>query len=157
MNRERTDHVICGLPHRKRKGQKRDKFSGKQANGITEQFLQFLRSSAWLCNFWIYFDSNKEERESERKWKSLHLLTTKTISDISLISTWKLSLFFFDNNIVDAFHLLIYTFWFRYFFIWIIIIIISCRKHGYPWPSLATSRYHSSLLTGFQGTSCILT
>ena len=25
-----------------------------------------------------------------------------------------------------------------------IIIIISCRQHGYPWPSLATSSYHSS-------------
>ena len=27
----------------------------------------------------------------------------------------------------------------------IIIIIISCRQHGYPWPSLATSPYRSSL------------
>ena len=26
----------------------------------------------------------------------------------------------------------------------IIIIIMSCRQHGYPWPSLATSPYHSS-------------
>ena len=24
------------------------------------------------------------------------------------------------------------------------IIIMSCRQHGYPWPSLATSPYHSS-------------
>ena len=28
---------------------------------------------------------------------------------------------------------------------------MSCRKHGYPWPSLATSPYRSSLLAGFQG------
>ena len=26
----------------------------------------------------------------------------------------------------------------------IIIIIVSCRQHRYPWPSLATSPYHSS-------------
>ena len=34
---------------------------------------------------------------------------------------------------------------FRYF------IIVSCRLHGYPWPSLATSPYHSSPLAGLQG------
>ena len=28
---------------------------------------------------------------------------------------------------------------------------MSCRSHGYPWPSLATSPYHSSLLAGLQG------
>ena len=28
---------------------------------------------------------------------------------------------------------------------------MSCRKHGYPWPSLATSPYHSSPLAGLQG------
>ena len=32
-----------------------------------------------------------------------------------------------------------------------IIIIMSCRQHGYPWPSRATSPYHSSLLAGLQG------
>ena len=32
----------------------------------------------------------------------------------------------------------------------IIIIIMSCRRHGYPWPSLATSPYRSSLLAGLQ-------
>ena len=35
--------------------------------------------------------------------------------------------------------------------VFIIIIIMSCRQHRYPWPSLATSPYHSSLLTGLQG------
>ena len=43
-----------------------------QADITTEQFLQFLSSFAWLCVFWIYIDSNKEEIESE----SLHLLMT---------------------------------------------------------------------------------
>ena len=33
----------------------------------------------------------------------------------------------------------------------IIVTIMSCRQHGYPWPSLATSPYHSSLLAGLQG------
>ena len=33
----------------------------------------------------------------------------------------------------------------------IIIIIMSCRQHGYPWPSLATSPYHLSPLVGLQG------
>ena len=33
----------------------------------------------------------------------------------------------------------------------IIIIIMSCRQHGYPWPSFATSPYHSSPPAGLQG------
>ena len=32
----------------------------------------------------------------------------------------------------------------------LIIIIMSCRQHGYPWPPLATSPYRSSLLAGRQ-------
>ena len=31
------------------------------------------------------------------------------------------------------------------------IIIMSCRQHGYPWPSLATALYRSSLLASPQG------
>ena len=31
------------------------------------------------------------------------------------------------------------------------IIIMSCLRHGYPWPSLATSPYRSSPLEGLQG------
>ena len=30
----------------------------------------------------------------------------------------------------------------------VIIIIMSCSQHKYPWPSLATSPYRSSLLAG---------
>ena len=33
----------------------------------------------------------------------------------------------------------------------LIIVIMSCRQHGYPRPSLATSPYHPSLLAGLQG------
>ena len=52
---------MCGLPHRKRK-EKKGKLSKKHADVSTNRFLQFLFSSAWLCIFWIYIDSNKEER-----------------------------------------------------------------------------------------------
>ena len=38
-----------------------------------------------------------------------------------------------------------------YIYIIIITIIMSCHQHGYPWPSLATSPYHSSLPAGLQG------
>ena len=31
------------------------------------------------------------------------------------------------------------------------IIIMSRRQHGYPWPSFASSPYHSSPLAGLQG------
>ena len=31
-----------------------------------------------------------------------------------------------------------------------VIIIMSCRQHGYAWPSLTTSSYHSSPLAGPQ-------
>ena len=41
--------------------------------------------------------------------------------------------------------------WYEFFLDIIIIIIMSCRQHGYPWPSLATSPYPSSLLAGLQG------
>ena len=34
--------------------------------------------------------------------------------------------------------------------IYIIIIIMSCRQHRYPWPSLVTSPYHSSPPAGLQ-------
>ena len=36
-------------------------------------------------------------------------------------------------------------------YIIIIIIIMSCRQHGYPWPSLATSPNHWSPPAGLQG------
>ena len=47
--KERTNHMISSLPHRKRKEKKADKFSGKQADVKTERFLKFLSSSAWQC------------------------------------------------------------------------------------------------------------
>ena len=70
------NHMICDLPHRKRKEKKADKLSGKQTDVTTKLFLQFLSLSAWLYIFWIYIDSHKEERERGRKWENLHLLTT---------------------------------------------------------------------------------
>ena len=39
----------------------------------------------------------------------------------------------------------------KYKLIYIIIIVLSCHQHRYPWPSLATPPYCSSLLDGPQG------
>ena len=50
-------------------------------------------------------------------------------------------------------HIYIYIYIFTYIYI---IIILSCHQHGYPWPSLATPLYRSSLLAGPQGTSRII-
>ena len=109
--KERTNHLIWGLPHRKRKEKKANKLSGKQANVTTERFLQFLSLSSWLCIFWIYIDSNKEDREKERKLESLHLLTIQTFgfSDNFKFTSRKLCVFYY-NNIQHTFHLLIYSF-----------------------------------------------
>ena len=38
-----------------------------------------------------------------------------------------------------------------FFYCAIDFIIMSCRRHGYPWPSLATSPYRSSPRVGLQG------
>ena len=62
----------------------------------------------------------------------LHFFFTG-ISTIARNSIWKPSLL---RNII---------------IIIIIMIIMSCRQHGYPWPSLATSPFRSSSLADFQG------
>ena len=46
---------------------------------------------------------------------------------------------------------LIYLNTFKWFPLFIIIIIMSWRQHGYPWPSLTTSPNRSSPLAGLQG------
>ena len=56
------------------------------------------------------------------------------------------------NIIVNKFELQLHN----YVHIWINIIekgiiIMLCRKHAYPWPSVATSPYRSSPLVGLQG------
>ena len=54
--------------------------------------------------------------------------------------------FFFHLRLFHGVH-------FQYFQVLVIIIIIimSCRQHGYPWPSLVTSPYHSSPPAGLLG------
>ena len=50
------------------------------------------------------------------------------------------------------FYLYIINQLFHIFAMWNIIInLMLCHQHGYPWPSLATSPYHSSPLAGLQG------
>ena len=39
----------------------------------------------------------------------------------------------------------------KYSYLIIIIIILPCHHHGYPWPSLATPPYRSSVSAGPQG------
>ena len=56
-----------------------------------------------------------------------------------------------DSSILKKFSL-VYTHYIKHAVLWhIIIIIMSCRQHGYPWPSLAISTKRSSLLVGPQG------
>ena len=86
--KERMNHVICGLPHWKRREKTAGKLAGKQANVTTEQFLQLLSSSAWLCIFWIYIDNNKKDREWERKWESHHFLRSYKIQPSLLTSVF---------------------------------------------------------------------
>ena len=40
--------------------------------------------------------------------------------------------------------------------LYIIIIMMSCRQHGYPWPSLATSPYHSSPYVGVHRSTSLM-
>ena len=96
--------MICGLSHRKRKEKKADKLSGKQADVTTERFLQFLSSSAWLCIFWIYIDSNKEEREREREREKVRespfINDTDNLIFMIILSLLHESYIFYYNNIL---------------------------------------------------------
>ena len=48
-------------------------------------------------------------------------------------------------------YIIIYKVLSKSLYIYIYIIIMSCRQHEYPWPSLNTPPYRSSLLVGPQG------
>ena len=68
--------------------------------------------------------------------------------------TKQMSFVSFKNRIVllKNYNLFLLCLQIIYIYIYIYIyIIMSCRLHGYPWPSLATSPYRSSLLAGLQG------
>ena len=69
--KERKNHVICSLPHGKRKEKKAEKSWGKQAGVTMERFLQVLSSSAWLYIFLIYIDSNNEQKEKQSERVSI--------------------------------------------------------------------------------------
>ena len=68
--KERKKEQIA--PHRERKEKKADKLSGKHADVTTERLFQFLSWSAWLYIFWIYIDSNKEEKVKESPFLRLN-------------------------------------------------------------------------------------
>ena len=82
---------------------------------------------------------------------SSSILSPSRFSDLS---TWPFRFVFYiithtdTNTFVKS-----YTDTYSY----IIIIILSCHQHGYPWPSLATPTYRSSLWQVLRATPCILT
>ena len=81
-----------------------------------------------------------------------YIIKYKNINSIIRPTSWKKSTFtnilknkvysFFINTIVR----LALKFWHL-----IMIMIMLCCQHGYPWPSFATPPYRSLLLAGFQG------
>ena len=101
--------MICGLPHRKRKKKKADKLSEKLTDITTERFLQFLSSSAWLCIFWIYIDSNKEKREKVRE--SPFINDTDNLIFQIILSLLHESYIFYYNNILFIYWLILFRFW----------------------------------------------
>ena len=108
--------MIRSLPHRKRKEKKADKLLGKLVDITTERFLQFLSSSACLYIFWTYIDSNKEERERERKWESPCINDTDNLIFQIILSLLHESCVFNHNNIQDTF-----IYWFILFRFWNIL------------------------------------
>ena len=72
--------------------------------------------------------------------------TTQAIIDFITFFFFSSSFFhFFLHNNMSIHQVYIHTLYIY------IIIIMSCGQHGYPWPSLSTSPYHSSPLAGLQG------
>ena len=144
-----NNHVICGLLHRQRKEKKADKLSGNQGDATTERFLQFLSSSAWLCIFWIYIDSNKEERkresvcdcvcerERERKWESPFINDTDNLIFQIILSLQHESFFFFFITITYE---ILFICWFILFRFW--------NLFNLDYKKYALCKIQPSLLTG---------
>ena len=93
-------------------------------------------------------------------FKQINLVCFSSLSGWNEVISWRswraFTAFFKVSNAADSpekkkkkknWKLAVICFLYTY----IIIIIMSCRQHGYPWPSLATSPYHSSPPAGLQG------
>ena len=80
-------------------------------------------------------------------WNSEHIFLSGYNS--SLIPL-KDSLISFFLGISTSYGLFNADTWFTFKFSFVIIIIMSCRQHGYPWPSLAAPSYRLSPLAGLQ-------
>ena len=73
--KERKNYMICGLPHRKRKEKKADKFSGKQTDIIMERVFffcfcffsvsEFINSPVYLLNLHWQQQVREKERVTE--------------------------------------------------------------------------------------------
>ena len=66
-------------------------------------------------------------------------------------TSWWLLLLILTSTCLGLFYAKIFKNRIHCTFLFIIIIIMSCGQHRYPWPSLSTSPYHSSPLAGLQG------
>ena len=93
---------------------------------INFYYLCFLIS--WICEDGIIFMSFFSTDSSFLFPPTLSTYEHKLTSAPNLLSNW-------HNPTISS----------------LIIIIMLCRQHRYPWPSLATSPYRSSLLVGPQG------
>ena len=82
----------------------------------------------------------KRRSSEELKW----LVATKYLCKPHVLYAWKFGTNTLENNHLSHKKIV-------YIYIYIIITIMSCPEHRYPWPSLATSPYGSSPLAGFQG------
>ena len=85
-------------------------------------------------------------------WSSRRQFTSMVSHDpfsavtVNTFNIWSVSFFAGKGSVILLFWLLIG--WFGFFDF---IIIMSCHRHGYPWPPLATSPYRSSPLASLQG------
>ena len=88
-----------------------------------------------LCHYVFSLFSLNYKISFQFKYKAIVLYTFKILYQLKLLSLeiWKRCPF----SLIFLFE--------------IIIIMMSCRQHGYPWPSLATSPYHSSPPAGLLG------
>ena len=119
---------------------------------ITEFLNKFRRHCKEFCLvlFHLYWTANQ----------LLDYLMPKFGSCLIIIIIFcSMGIFFLSNHLLAVFYdfkhscqiqiISTQLYCFKYFYL--IIIIMLCREHGYPWPSLATSPYHSLLLAGLQG------
>ena len=105
---------------------------------LIKNFVLFRSFTILLVNIWSEAKYSEMSGFKQFRW----FLATKKKKETSIRMfkhNWNSVWFFFFQIIIVSILQIV-----------IIIIIMSCRQHGYPWPSLATSPYHSSPPAGLQ-------